>query len=644
MKRRTKTLTVSLLLIIMMALLSCDVKAQNASGGVSPLFTAGVGARALSLGGAFVALSDDPTAVYWNPAGIDFIQKKSATFFYSSLDFGTSYNFISGVWPTLSFGAFGLGWARIGTDGVIPYDDDANQTGAEGDFGIDQFLFSYGKQIRKTVSAGGNLKIERMNFAFENIADTRVGLDLAVLYKPDFDSVLLRDLAFGLNIQNAISSKMRLNKADEAAPINFRAGLSKLFVMGEGRNKLRLLLDVNQTENGGASTHAGTEYSFSDQASMRLGFNDGQIALGAGATYRNLEIDYNFGKYFDAVDFASSHRFSVTIHFGKGRDDLIRIARLEREREVRMQVQDSLWINAELEFNNNMEAGRDKYYDRDFMGAFVAFSGADDAAKNMEEISLRLRTEPNSDQEAEMRVQTAFSATEEVEDWTKKANTKIDSLQTQERQRIYLEAAVRERETARVGAIEELQTFVNNHREKGLAFFKGADYARAINEWRLLVSAIDNSAIEDIPQEFKTLKLQVESDIGTARGQLESKAKQERREVSRLTFGESFNQGRRYYDSKDWKNAEAAFAKALESDPNSTEARNYHERAKARSVATMQDMPQRLRQKYARSTVFLRQKKLQEALQLLEEMRKEQPYNKRILDRIDLVEEQMKKQ
>ena len=30
----------------------------------------GIGARSLSMGGAFVAVADDPTALYWNPAGM----------------------------------------------------------------------------------------------------------------------------------------------------------------------------------------------------------------------------------------------------------------------------------------------------------------------------------------------------------------------------------------------------------------------------------------------------------------------------------------------------------------------------------------------------------------------------------------------
>lgn len=39
----------------------------------------GVGARAMSMGGAFRGMADDNTALYWNPAGIAFISSNSAT-------------------------------------------------------------------------------------------------------------------------------------------------------------------------------------------------------------------------------------------------------------------------------------------------------------------------------------------------------------------------------------------------------------------------------------------------------------------------------------------------------------------------------------------------------------------------------------
>ena len=43
----------------------------------------GIGARSLSMGGAFVAVADDPTALYWNPAGMVNIGRPTAHFFHS---------------------------------------------------------------------------------------------------------------------------------------------------------------------------------------------------------------------------------------------------------------------------------------------------------------------------------------------------------------------------------------------------------------------------------------------------------------------------------------------------------------------------------------------------------------------------------
>jgi len=40
------------------------------------LMLSGLGARAIAMGGAFVGLADDFTAVYWNPAAIGFMKQK----------------------------------------------------------------------------------------------------------------------------------------------------------------------------------------------------------------------------------------------------------------------------------------------------------------------------------------------------------------------------------------------------------------------------------------------------------------------------------------------------------------------------------------------------------------------------------------
>ena len=49
------------------------------------IFEIGMGARALGMGGAFVAVADDANAIYYNPAGLAYMEGRNITSLYSSL-------------------------------------------------------------------------------------------------------------------------------------------------------------------------------------------------------------------------------------------------------------------------------------------------------------------------------------------------------------------------------------------------------------------------------------------------------------------------------------------------------------------------------------------------------------------------------
>jgi tetratricopeptide (TPR) repeat protein len=113
---------------------------------------------------------------------------------------------------------------------------------------------------------------------------------------------------------------------------------------------------------------------------------------------------------------------------------------------------------------------------------------------------------------------------------------------------------------------------------------------------------------------------------------------------SQLSFKQNFDEGVRFYESKDWKAAAEAFDRALKVRPNDSRAKKYYEDARARSIATVQEMPPQLRVKYARGLELFRQGNYKAALDIWEEIRKEQPYNKRILDSIDSARDRLKSQ
>jgi hypothetical protein len=61
---------------------------------------AGVGTRALGMGGAFVAVADDPSAAYWNPAGLS-LKTQGELYFSSALNNRETFyhdDFLTGTW------------------------------------------------------------------------------------------------------------------------------------------------------------------------------------------------------------------------------------------------------------------------------------------------------------------------------------------------------------------------------------------------------------------------------------------------------------------------------------------------------------------------------------------------------------------
>jgi len=651
--------------------------AYGQSGGVTdPFVEGGVGARAFGLGQAFVAVADDPTAVYWNPAGLDFVAKKGVTFYYTNLIEDFRHSFVGLVYPTISIGSFGFGWVRYGTGGIEEHGTASEGIGTQSIFDYSQnlFLFSYAKQIRSDLSVGGSLKIHNLSYSLGDLADTGFGLDFGVMYRPDFDSALLRDLSFGASVQNLWSPSIELDEASESSPFNVKLGLAKSLYFGEERNALTFVFDWNKTDQAPMSFHFGSEFAFRDAGKLRVGFNDGQVAFGAGAEYQNFHFDYNFGALYSSEDFSGSHRFSITIEFGKTKSELIKLVEERREREIQLRRDEELWTQHELDYHNNMEEGREMFFEeQDYLGAYVKFNAARDAAEQLRSVAMRLRGDSFVDPEANDRVVTANALLEEAESLLVRADAKSDSVRQEERKQYALQQTQR--------AIErDLQNYILDHREKGNEFFKNGFFSNAIREWQLVLERIEASELKDLAW-VKDVKAQVEKNIENAQNELEGNVQETIRRTNRLvqrgqyrqaldelyklrgtgltesereavenkisslqqqlSFDQNYQEGLRYYEAKQWKQAAEAFERALKIKPNHGKAKEYYDNAYARSVATRQEMPQSLRVKFFRGVQMFREGKYQEALKIWEECRQEQPYNKDILESIDRAKERL---
>lgn len=312
----------------------------------------GGGARALALGGAFAAVADDPSAAYWNPAGLSFVRGRELMLMHSER-FGDLIDrdyaaYVQPVgWSLLGGEDAGVGISliRLGVDDIaftdhidLDADGDGNVTELE-QFALfdrqDEIIFvsdaeyalflSYGER-RGAWRVGGSLKFIRQSVG--DYSSLGLGLDVG-LFRPG----VWGNLDFGLKVQDATSTPLAWNTDDSTvetiAPALIPALAYRLPVPAWDASVLFATSfetrfenrgDADQYSTGSLSTnvHAGVEVGFSGRVFVRGGFDSGwgseDMTAGAGFRLSRLTVDYAYAGDVLGID-ESTHRISLTAGF-----------------------------------------------------------------------------------------------------------------------------------------------------------------------------------------------------------------------------------------------------------------------------------------------------------------------------------------
>jgi tetratricopeptide (TPR) repeat protein len=299
------------------------------SSGTSSLFLLGAGTRAVGMGGSFVSIADDASAVFWNPAGLARLSFGELGFSHVTLPEGSEFDFAGLAYPTVRHGSFALGFLRVGTDGIFSRDSRAAELGSTS-FSETEILLAYGYPLFKFLSVGGALKAYNQSLA--GYSANAAGADFGLLFEPH------ENLFLGLNAQDAVSSDLQLNTSKESIPRNFKAGASYLLPLGQSFRGIRTAVDAEKSENAPVVWHAGAEMSYRNSVFLRFGYDREKATFGFGLAYQRLGLDYAFKPQPEGL--SASHRFGFSFRFGpsvqeRKQSGLERRQRAERENFLR---------------------------------------------------------------------------------------------------------------------------------------------------------------------------------------------------------------------------------------------------------------------------------------------------------------------
>ncbi len=328
------------------------VRAQSSSPGSNTLtkvgtgaasfLKLGVGARAVGLGGAYVALANDLSSLYWNPAGLAGLQGSAVQLSHTQYLADVDYN----------FAAFGV---NLGTSGTVAASITALNSGTmdvrtarrpEGtgeEFSVTNLALqlSYGRMLTDRFSIGGSAKYIREQIWHSSAS--ALAVDIGTLFTLPYERLKLgasfsnfgpkmqmdgRDLVFSQDPVPDEEGNVGIVNAEylmekSSLPLLFRVGLS-WSALESANNRLTLLTDAAHPNDNSEYMNFGAEYSFRDLIDLRAGYrhlfetdSEQGLTFGAGLNLRidrsvRARIDY---AYADFGRLEQTHWFTLDLAF-----------------------------------------------------------------------------------------------------------------------------------------------------------------------------------------------------------------------------------------------------------------------------------------------------------------------------------------
>ncbi len=257
----------------------------------------GYGARALGMGRAYVALADDASGLFWNPAGVMKLQSMQGMFQMSMLYQSYSLMYGSFAIPGVD-DAIGLEFIMFGGSDIEGRDVYNQFTGMVQDSKM-AFGATYSKRIMRDfyMALKGKFYMRSLGEA----SDMAMAGDVSMVYN------LSDKFTAGINLMNFFGLVM----GDTSDRLNPQA----MFGIGYKEKNMLFSLDARDNFN---EWHFGVEYEPVKNIPLRMGLNNQEISFGGGVRLGIMDADVAYM----INDLSNKIAFSVNLNFGRSMDEM----------------------------------------------------------------------------------------------------------------------------------------------------------------------------------------------------------------------------------------------------------------------------------------------------------------------------------
>jgi len=283
----------------------------------------GVGGRATAMGDAFIAIADDASALYWNPAGLAFLNQNEVMFAHNTWIADINQEFIGAFYKFSESDVIGLSLSSLHMENMEVTDEfNPSGNGQYFAFGDVAFAVSYSRKMTEQFSVGASIRY--VEETLDMLKMRGVLVDIGTLYWTG-----LGTSRFAVSITNfgneiAPDGEVILwggRKQSEwqafSPPTMFRIGFAFEPWQSE-KNRITTSIQLNHPNDNSENISLGGEYSYNNIVQLRAGYkiNVDEQGLTGGAGVKlplgigNISVDYGFASF---TRLGSTHRFSILL-------------------------------------------------------------------------------------------------------------------------------------------------------------------------------------------------------------------------------------------------------------------------------------------------------------------------------------------
>jgi hypothetical protein len=297
--------------------------AQRVGISTAEFLKIGVGSRASAMGDAFVAVANDASALYWNPAGLSQFKDDQLLFSHNLWVVDINHDFVGAVYHMDETNAFGVAFTALSMqDMPVTTEFQPFGTGDYFGFGDIALAVTYSRKMTDQFSFGGTVRY--IEETLDKLKMRGVMIDLGTFYWTGLGTTRFAVAVSNFGNQLAPDGQVVLIGKRSVSqwqafspPTVFRIGFAMEPYQDE-LNKITASIQLNHPNDNSENLSTGVEYSWKNTFYLRGGYkfnvDEQNYSFGAGVyipvSVANVTVDYSYSNF---VRLGTAHRFSIIL-------------------------------------------------------------------------------------------------------------------------------------------------------------------------------------------------------------------------------------------------------------------------------------------------------------------------------------------